>query len=97
MGLSDARKKVNTETYQTLVARVLGLDPTWVTEPILEPSNADRSAAAAFTPIFARPCTRPTVVVVLPSPAGVGVMAETSTSLPRRGLPVNAFNEIFAL
>lgn len=47
MGLSDARKKANTDTYQTLVARVLGLDPTWVTEPILEPSAADRSAAAA--------------------------------------------------
>ncbi len=29
------------------------------------------------------PCARPTVVVVLPSPSGVGVMAVTSTYLPR--------------
>jgi hypothetical protein len=37
------------------------------------------------------------VVVVLPSPAGVGVMADTSTNLPRAGRPWNAENGNFAL
>ena len=46
MGLSDARKRANTETYQTLVARVLGFDPALVREPVLEPSGADRKMAA---------------------------------------------------
>jgi len=48
MGLSDENKKANTETYQSLVARVLGLDPEKVTEPILEPSAAERADADAF-------------------------------------------------
>ncbi len=48
MGLSDAQKRANTTTYQTLVARVLDLDPTAVAEPILEPSAEDRSHAQAF-------------------------------------------------
>jgi heptosyltransferase-2 len=48
MGLSDARKKANRETYQKLVAEVLGLDPKLVTEPILEPSAADRAHADAL-------------------------------------------------
>lgn len=41
MGLSDARKKANTRTYQALVAEVLGLDPAAVREPILEVAPAD--------------------------------------------------------
>ena len=52
--------------------------------PKTGPSDGSRSATAALTPIFARPCARPIEVVVLPSPAGVGVIAETSTSRPRR-------------
>lgn len=36
----------------------------------------------AFLPIFFIAWPSPTVVVVLPSPAGVGLMAVTSTSLP---------------
>ena len=36
----------------------------------------------AFLPILFRPSPRPTVVVVLPSPAGVGVIAVTRISLP---------------
>jgi heptosyltransferase-2 len=48
MGLSDARKKANTRTYQALVAEVLGLDPAAVREPILVPSPADAAAARAF-------------------------------------------------
>ena len=51
----------------------------------------------ARTPMRASPCTRPMDVVVLPSPAGVGVMAETSTSLPRRGRSLNAFSDSLAL
>ncbi len=47
MGLSDARKRANTETYQALVARVLGFDPALVREPVLEPSGADRKVANA--------------------------------------------------
>ena len=48
MGLSDARKKANRETYQALVADVLGLDRALVTEPILEPSARDLAAAQRF-------------------------------------------------
>jgi heptosyltransferase-2 len=48
LGLSDARKKANTRTYQALVAEVLGLDPAAVREPILEPSSGDKAAAQAF-------------------------------------------------
>ena len=36
----------------------------------------------AFRPRRFKPSVRPMVVVVLPSPAGVGVMAVTRTSLP---------------
>ena len=39
-------------------------------------------AAEADLPRLASPCTRPMVVVDLPSPSGVGVMAVTSTYLP---------------
>ena len=48
MGLSDSAKKANTETYQKLVAEVLGLDPSLVSEPILEPSLRDASDARAL-------------------------------------------------
>lgn len=48
MGLADDRKKANTETYQHLVAQVLGLDPAAVREPILEPSAKDTAAAKGF-------------------------------------------------
>ena len=36
----------------------------------------------AFLPMKLSASVRPTVVVVLPSPAGVGVIAETRISLP---------------
>ncbi len=48
MGLSDELKKANRQTYQHLVAEVLGLDPTAVREPILEPSPADLDAVQEF-------------------------------------------------
>src|SRR4029079_17974310 len=38
---------------------------------------------AALRPIRFRPWARPTVVVDLPSPSGVGVIAVTTTYLPR--------------
>lgn len=48
MGLSDTQKRANLDTYQDLVADVLGLDRALVTEPILEPSGHDKAAARAF-------------------------------------------------
>lgn len=48
MGLSDTEKRANRDTYQHLVADVLGLDRTLVTEPVLEPSSHERAAARAF-------------------------------------------------
>ena len=38
---------------------------------------------AAFLPMWLSPCASPTEVVDLPSPSGVGVIAVTSTYLPR--------------
>jgi hypothetical protein len=38
-------------------------------------------ATVAFWLMCENPCPRPTVVVVFPSPNGVGVMAETTTYL----------------
>jgi ADP-heptose:LPS heptosyltransferase len=48
MGLSDAAKQANRETYQKLVAEVLGFDPALVREPILVPGAADAAFAEAF-------------------------------------------------
>ncbi len=48
MGLSDTTKKANTETYQKLVAEVLGLDPQLVSEPVLEPHARDSAAVRTF-------------------------------------------------
>src|ERR1041385_4365381 len=64
--------------------------------PNVGPRLGSRSATAERTPIFASPCARPTLVVVLPSPAGVGVIADTSTSLPRRGRLRNDSRASFA-
>ena len=46
MGLHDGLKRANTETYQSLVAAVLGLSASDVAEPILEPSQAHLAKAA---------------------------------------------------
>jgi ADP-heptose:LPS heptosyltransferase len=48
MGLSDTAKQANRETYQKLVAEVLGFDPALVREPILVPGAADAAFAEAF-------------------------------------------------
>ena len=50
--------------------------------PKVGPSDGSRSATATRRPIFASPWVRPIEIVVLPSPALVGVIAETSTSRP---------------
>ena len=49
-------------------------------------------------PSFTRPCVRPIVLTVLPSPLVVGVMAVTRISLPRRfGKRSSASSRIFAI
>ena len=53
--------------------------------PKVGPSDGSRSARQTRCPIFASPWARPMEVVVLPSPASVGVIAETRTSLPAAG------------
>jgi hypothetical protein len=50
--------------------------------PKTGPSEGSRSATIERRPMRRKPSASPTVVVDLPSPAGVGVMAVTSTSLP---------------
>src|SRR6185312_733743 len=46
------------------------------------PSDGSRRQQIAFLPIWLSASVRPTVVVVLPSPAGVGEIAVTRMSLP---------------
>jgi hypothetical protein len=46
------------------------------------PSDGSRTQTIARLPIAFNASPKPTVVVVLPSPAGVGVMAVTRMSLP---------------
>jgi len=50
--------------------------------PNTGPREGSRRATTDFLPSFRRPSASPTEVVVLPSPAGVGVMAVTRISLP---------------
>ena len=59
--------------------------PKWLAPPFTPntgPSDGSRSARTAFFPSRRMPIARPIDVVVFPSPAGVGLMAVTSTSLP---------------
>ena len=67
--------------------------------PITGPSDGSRRQTIAFRPSRLIASERPIVVVVLPSPAGVGVIAVTRMTLPclsKRGLSI-ASNEILAL
>ena len=50
--------------------------------PNTGPSDGSRRHATGRLPMWPRPWVRPTSVVVLPSPAFVGVMPVTHTSLP---------------
>ena len=65
--------------------------------PKVGPSDGSRSARQTFFPIFERPWAKPIDVVVLPSPAEVGVTAETRISFPRGAFASNASRRIFAL
>jgi hypothetical protein len=62
------------------------------------PSDGSRRQSIAFLPMWLSASVRPTVVVVLPSPAGVGVIAVTRMSLPfglrRRHQPESRLREI---
>ena len=50
--------------------------------PKTGPRDGSRRATITFLPSFCMPSARPTVVVVLPSPAGVGLIAVTRINLP---------------
>ena len=50
--------------------------------PNTGPKEGSRNAITTFFPSFLRLSAKPMVVVVLPSPAGVGLIAVTSISLP---------------
>ena len=66
--------------------------------PNTGPRDGSRSATVTSLPIRRRPSARPIVVVVFPSPAGVGVMAVTRMSLPSgRLLSRRRERSIFAL
>ena len=61
------------------------LQPPPAAEPLMfmvGPPEGWRFAAVTFLPRLPRPWVRPIDVVVFPSPAGVGVIAETRISLP---------------
>ncbi len=55
--------------------------------PKTGPIEGWRSASAEFLPILRRPWASPIDVVVFPSPAGVGVIAETRISRPDGRVP----------
>src|SRR5882762_8156276 len=57
--------------------------------PNVGPIDGCLIATVARFPMCLNPCPRPTVVVVLPSPSGVGVIAETTTYLAM-GRPLNS-------
>jgi len=65
--------------------------------PMIGPSAGSRSATIVRWPCRVKASARPTVVVDLPSPAGVGDIAETSTSLPVRPVGVIRRTSTFAL
>ena len=63
--------------------------------PKTGPRDGSRSASTAFLPRRRSASARPMETVVLPSPAGVGLMAVTRMSLP--GSPETSLGSIFAL
>ena len=66
--------------------------------PKTGPIDGCRSASAARSPIVRKPCASPIETVVFPSPAGVGVTAETRMSLPfGRSARSSASSRTFAL
>ena len=66
--------------------------------PKTGPRLGSRRATVTSLPIRRSPSARPIVVVVLPSPAGVGVMAVTRISFPfSRFVSESRDRSIFAL
>ena len=61
--------------------------------PNTGPSEGSRRQIIAFLPMWLSASPRPTVVVVLPSPAGVGLIAVTRISLPS-GLPFSVLEVV---
>ena len=49
--------------------------------PNVGPIEGWRIETVALLPMWRMACPRPTIVVVFPSPSGVGVIAETTTYL----------------
>ena len=64
--------------------------------PNTGPRLGSRMQSTAFDPRRRIACVSPTLTVLLPSPAGVGLMAVTSTNRPRTGLS-DTSSGIFAL
>lgn len=60
----------------TKIAEKAGIDDKYLEQ------YGKYKATITFLPSFCIPSARPTVVVVLPSPAGVGLIAVTRISLP---------------
>ncbi len=50
--------------------------------PITGPNEGSRNAIIVFFPILERASAKPMVMVDLPSPAGVGLIAVTKINLP---------------
>ena len=65
--------------------------------PKIGPSAGSRRFTTGLYPSFPRPSVKPMDVVVFPSPAGVGVMPVTTTSLPLGASGLIASRLIFAL
>ena len=65
--------------------------------PKTGPSDGSRRHRSAFLPRWHRASSRPTDVVVLPSPAGVGLMAVTRMSFAFLGRSLSAWMSTFAL
>ena len=67
--------------------------------PKTGPSEGSRKQISEFLPIWRRASPSPTVVVVLPSPAGVGEIAVTKINLLSffSGNESKYFKDIFAL
>ena len=67
--------------------------------PKTGPRDGSRRAISAFLPMWRSASPKPTVVVVFPSPAGVGLIAVTKISLLSLflGSESKYFKEIFAL
>ena len=99
IGLADGLRRIGKDV--TVALREPSLGPVFgikggaaggALRPNTGPRDGSRRATTDRLPIFRSPSARPTVVVVFPSPAGVGVMAVTRMSLPSG--PVCSFRRL---